>query len=230
VSGENPRDGAIVTSRRFEKVRSTSGAAGGFTLIEISIVILIVSIVALLAVPAMTTGVSNSKVRSVAETVQNGLRAAQAEALRRSRQTAFVLTNSAIVAGGSSYSAISGTTASNWFIQVLPLYTSESISNPVVQSGSFGTSTSGVTISTSDGSGVAHPAICFNSMGRLVTNTSAVFGSASCTIPSSASGAATYDLTHPSADRTLEVQVQPSGQVRLCDKSRTLSATSPDGC
>jgi type IV fimbrial biogenesis protein FimT len=194
----------------------------GFTLIELAITLLIVSILALMAAPAFSTWTGNAKVRSVAETLQNGLRAAQTEALRRSRQTAFVLTNSTPAANAA---AISSGTATNWYIQVLPL-ASETVNNPVVQSGSFGNATSGVTITSSDGNSTSHPVLCFNSMGRLVANATTVFGNSGCTVPT---GAATYDLTNARADRTLEVQVQLGGQVRLCDKSRTI-ANSPDGC
>lgn len=188
----------------------------GLTLIEIMTALLIISLMVGLALPSFKSWVANSQVRSVAETVQNGLRAAQNEALRRSRQTAFVLTNSAPVAN-----AAAAANGGNWYVQVLPLYSGEAVQAPVVPtSGSFGKNASGVAL--------AGPAqICFNSMGRLVGNGAANFAGSTCTAPASM---ITYDLTRANADHPLEVQVQPNGQIRMCDKTRTQSANAPDGC
>ncbi|HEX7641404.1 MAG TPA: type II secretion system protein [Burkholderiaceae bacterium] len=190
--------------------------ASGMTLIEIVAAMLIISLMAALALPSFRSWTANSQVRSVAETVQNGLRAAQVEALRRSRQTAFVLTNSAPTANAAAVA--NGT---NWYVQVLPLFSGEQVQDPVTPaSGSFGKTVSGVAVT-----GPAQ--VCFNSMGRLVTNAGATFAGSSCTAQTSVT---TYDLTRANADHPLEVQVQPSGQIRICDKTRTLSANAPDGC
>ena len=190
----------------------------GMTLIEILTALAIISIMALLAMPSFQGWIANSKVRSVAETVQNGLRSAQNEALKRSHQTAFVLTNATPAANATA--AANGT---NWYAQVLPMYTGETVAAPVMSSsGSFGKIVQGVTVT-----GPAQ--ICFNSMGRLVTNTTATFAGVTtgCVAPTSMT---TYDLTTTNAVHPLEVQAMPNGQIRICDKTRTLSATTPDGC
>ena len=152
----------------------------------------------------------------MAESIQNGLRAAQAEALRLNRQTVFVLTNAAPAA-----SAAAVANGKNWYIQVLPIVAAEVLSAPYVQGGAFGNLASGVTVT---GAAI----ICFNSMGRLVANasTSTPFGTA-CTVPSTT---VKYDVTRTGADRTYEVQVALGGQIRMCDKSKTWSAATPDGC
>jgi len=190
--------------------------AHGFTMIELMMTMTLFGILLLMGIPMLSGTIANSKARSVAESIQNGLRTAQTEALRRSRQTVFVLTTSAPAANAGAVA--NGT---NWYIQVLPIVSTETVDTPVVDSGSFGNLASGVTITG--------PAIiCFNSMGRLVANstTTAAFGAA-CTVPT---GPVTYDVTKSGANRTYELQVNLGGQVRMCDKSKTLSTTNPDGC
>ena len=46
-----------------------------------------------LAMPSMSTWIRNSRLRAASDSLQDGLRLAQAEALRRSRQVVFSLTN-----------------------------------------------------------------------------------------------------------------------------------------
>lgn len=213
------QEGVGIVGGRPMKILARSGrVSGGFTLLELAIVLVVGAILVLLAMPSYSRWINNSKVRSVAEAVQNGIRAAQTEALRRGRQTAFVLTNSAPAAN-----AAPSAKGINWYIQVLPLFADDTINAPFVEGGSFGSRVSGVTVSGAQ-------IICFNSMGRLVDNntTTASIG-ANCAAPVPPANV-TYDLTSAGADRTLEIQVQLGGQIRMCDKSRTLSLTNPDGC
>jgi type IV fimbrial biogenesis protein FimT len=205
----------LATNRNETRWRSP-----GFTLIELITVLVVASVLMALAVPSFTTWIGNSKVRSVAESLQNAIRAAQTEALRRGRQTAFILTNAAPAAN-----ATPNASGANWYIQVLPLFASDTIANPCVEGGSLGSKVSGVTIK----GGPPTLALCFNSMGRLVNNTTTIASTgATCAVP--ANPPVTYSVTSARADRTLNVQVQTGGQVRMCDASRTLSTTNPDGC
>lgn len=188
----------------------------GFTIIEIAITLVILSLLTYLATPSFIGWMGNAKARSMGESVQNGLRQAQAEAVRRNRQVAFVLTNAAPAANTAA--AANG---KNWYIQVLPIVAAEVVANPLVSQGAFSNVASGLT--------VTGPAlVCFNSLGRVVTNSTAsvtgAFG-AGCTVTT-----ANYDITAPGANRTYEVQLSMGGQIRMCDKTRTLSATAPDGC
>ena len=194
----------------------------GFTLVEISITLAIASILLFLAMPAFSGWVANAKVRTATETLQNAIRAAQTEAVRRGRQTAFVRTNADPAPGATAHAG-----GRNWYIQALPLFPGEVVDTPFVQGGSFGGVASGVTI---DSGTVA--VVCFNSIGRLVANTASVTGlSEDCPVPGAASAYMwTYDATAPGANRTLEIQVGLAGNIRMCDKSRTLSTTHPDGC
>jgi type IV fimbrial biogenesis protein FimT len=55
----------------------------GFSLIELSIVLALIAILATLAMPAFSTFIANSRVRAAAEGMLNGLQIARAEAVRR---------------------------------------------------------------------------------------------------------------------------------------------------
>ncbi len=195
----------------------TDRVARGFSVLELMITIAVIAILAVLGMPTMAGAISNAKVRSATEALQNGLRNAQAEAIRRSHQTAFVLTNAA-----PALSAAAIDNGKNWYIQVLPVVASETVDNTFyVQGGSFGSETSGVTIR-------GPAAICFNSMGRVVANASPGLGAGvTCSAPAPM---ITYDVTKISgADRTLELQLGANGKIRMCDKSRSIT-TQPDGC
>lgn len=184
----------------------------GFTLIELMVTIALFSILAMLAMPSFNTWVNNTKVRTVTDSLQNGLRFAQAEAVRRSRPLVFSLTNSA----APEVSLKAAENGSNWSINVSK--SNLDAANVFVQSGVLSDVGSGVTIK-------GPAAICFNSMGRLIANEDTGVDGATCdtTTPP------TYEINITGADRRLKVLVALGGQVRMCDPARKL-ADFPDGC
>lgn len=184
----------------------------GFTLIEMMVTIALFSILAMLAVPSFNTWVSNTKVRTVTDSLQNGLRFAQAEAVRRSRPTVFSLTNST----APEVSLKAAENGSNWSINVSK--SSLDAASVFVQSGVLSDVGSGVTIK-------GPAAICFNSMGRLIPNEDTGVDSATCDTDTPPA----YEINMTGADRRLKVMVALGGQVRMCDPARKL-ADSPDGC
>ena len=189
----------------------------GFTLIELLVTISLIAILTLLGMPSMSAALNNAKVRSVAESLQNGLRIAQTEAIRRSHQTAFVLTDAA-----PEPNATPTPNGRNWYAQVLPVYTGELVDDKYVQGGSFGNVASGVTI-------VGPAVICFNSIGRVVTNPATGLA-VNCTAPSGTLAMTTYDVRkNPGADRILRLEVSAAGKIRMCDTARRVSI-APDGC
>ncbi len=198
--------------RRFEN------RAAGFTLIEMVVTMTIFALLVALTVPTMRTWVANAKVRAVADSLQNGIRLAQTEALRRSRQVAFALTDSANPLPGFTAS----TTGSYWAAQTIPADASESA--VIVGSGPVTAAGTAITVT---GPPVA---LCFNSVGRLVTQYSPGISGTLCLSPASAAGWQYVVSQAPLADHSMTVQVALGGQIHLCDSTQTLSASNPYGC
>jgi type IV fimbrial biogenesis protein FimT len=90
-----------------------SRRASGFTMIEMAITMTVFAILVALGVPSMTTWIRNNKVRTVADTLQTGLRLAQSESLRRSRHMGRLVANTSAnvtnITGGDTCVQPSGT-------------------------------------------------------------------------------------------------------------------------
>jgi type IV fimbrial biogenesis protein FimT len=185
----------------------------GFSLVELMVTLTLLGVLMAAAIPAFGTWTANARVRSVAESIQNGLRMAQTEAIRRNRQAVFALTNATPALG-----AALATNGSNWFIQTLPLVAGDPAA--FVQGGTFARQ-SAVTVT-----GAA--LVCFNSIGRQVSNPATGLG-ANCTAPASATAPSTFDVTRSGSDRALRIQVSLGGQIRMCDPAPG-KAGQPDGC
>ena len=187
----------------------------GFTLIELLVTLTVLGILIAAAAPSFSTWVRNARIRTVSQALQDGVRLAQSEAIRRNRQTVFSLTDG--TPGTTSTAAANG---KNWAVHAVPLTSGETIA--FVQGGVLGDVAANVSIT---GPG----AICFNSSGRQVANAAPGVTSAVCTV-NAASPIVSYNVALASADRPLRVTVTLGGQVRVCDPARTLSATVADGC
>jgi len=192
--------------------------ARGFTVVELMITVAVVAILTLAAAPSLQDWVLNTRVRSTAEALQNGLRLAQSEAVRRSRQVVFVLTNNAPALDVAP--TIDGR---NWSAQVIQGLTDTA--GEFIRGGRLADVAAGVTINATPNTASA---ICFNSIGALVANPAAGAGGAVCTV-SAATPELRYDVAHPNGGRTLRVLVSNGGRIRMCDPARAI-ATSPDGC
>ena len=187
----------------------------GLTLIELMVTIALLALLLGLAAPAFSEWTRNAQVRTVTDALQSGARLAQAEAVRRNRQVVFFLTNNAACTATTAPAA----DGAFWAVRTVPLVAGDPVAT--VQCGQIADVAAGVAI---DGP----TAICFNSVGRQVANTNPGIGSTTCTLD--ADGLSTYDISATGGNRPLRVLVSLGGQVRMCDPSRTLSATAPDGC
>jgi type IV fimbrial biogenesis protein FimT len=188
--------------------------AHGFTLIELMIGVALLGTLMALGLPSLTQWIRNSQVRTVTDSLQNGIRLAQSEAVRLNRNVVLSLTNAQPVQNATAVA-----NGKNWGIQYVPQF-GDATTNLFVQGGALADVASAVTIT-------GPAAICFNSNGRLaaVSSTTTGVGSA-CTIADSA-----FNVTLTGADRPLRVTVGLAGQLRMCDPSRPArSDTSPDGC
>ena len=193
----------------------------GFTLIELMVTITLIAILIMLAVPSFSTWIHNTQVRTIAESLQNGIRLAQSEALRRNQQVVMSFTNDtnpslnpAAVVGGK-----------NWSVQTVPSpYINNNVAEPLG---------GGILAGVASGVSISGPAaaICFNANGRLLTSPNAATATATATENCVAAGALTFNVSQANSDRPLNVVVQLGGQVRMCDPHLpTLSSTSPQGC
>lgn len=191
--------------------------ATGFSLIELVITITIFSILMGAFIPSVSTWLSNSKARNSAESFQNAIRLAQAEAIRRGRITLLARTNV-----DPDVTATPATDGANWYIRIQPL--SNSAETATLFQGTSIAKGLGVSIAGSES------LLCFNSQGRLTSISSGSTGlSTACSAPTDANTPITFTFSRSGADRSYEVLVYLGGKVRMCDANKSLS-DAPDGC
>lgn len=177
--------------------------ARGFTLVELLVVMAVVVVLVVVAAPNVSDWLQNAKTRSVAESVQNGLRFAQTEAARLSRATTFV------------------SSSTDWTVDYIALGNGDTILPHPLQVSPVGSLAGSVVAA-----GTGMPAVLrFDSLGRVT-------GGASVSGPFTAIPAtgASFDISNPHGSRRLRVTVSPAGKIRMCDPDKVLSATVPDGC
>ncbi len=184
---------------------STFKRSQGFSLIELMIVVAVIAVLTVLAIPSFGEWLQNSRTRSVAESMQNGIRFAAGEAARMNRITTF--TPSATGGWTVTYVKTDSDSGSN----TLQTATDPNIAN--------------VTVAPTT-------AISFNSLGRAGTggSYSSATGSTAFTL-AAADPAVIYLVTNSRGTRKLRIYVSPGGKVRQCDPDRAFNvASAPDGC
>lgn len=191
--------------------------ARGFTLLELLVTIAIAALLGAAAAPSISGWAANGRVRSVAEQLQNDVRLAQAEAVRRSRQTVLALTS-----GTPAWNASPSANGGNWYVRAQPLASSDETAS----------SSSLVTVNLSAknfGVSITGPALtCFGSLGQRLSVSSDDTGlSTACTTTNNPE---VYTVSHANANRSLKVLVYLGGRVFMCDAAKTQSDTDPDGC
>lgn len=189
--------------------------ARGLTLVELMVTIALVALMLRMAVPAFSTMLRNTQVRTVAESLQAGLRTAQSEAVSRNRLVVFSLTNGTPALGTAAVA-----NGNSWQVHTIARSDGDGATRAFLHGGKLTDSTSGVAIT-----GIA--GVCFSSTGRLVSKDPTGVNGATCVADGSA---VTYDVALTGADRPLRVQLAPNGRVRMCDPKRTYSSSQPDGC
>ncbi len=118
----------------------------GVSLIELLVAVTVMGILATTALPAYTTWIQNSRIRTAAEAILNGLQLARAEAVRRNAPVQF---------------ALASATSTGWTITVPS-------SGVTVQIRSAGEGSSNVTnINARNPAGTAATSVTFNGFGRV---------------------------------------------------------------
>lgn len=187
----------------------------GFSLVELMMAVALLALLLGLATPSFTTWVRNAQTRTASDALQNGLRLAQAEAVRRHRQMVFFRTADA----ACTNSSVPSGTGNFWALRSVALVTGDPVTT--VQCGQLS--------DVADGVVLAGPsAVCFSGAGRLIANGDPGLGGTACSLP--VSGTSEFNLSNPYGDRSLRVTVTLAGNVRMCDPARSLSASQPDGC
>lgn len=204
-------------------------AAGqrGMSLIELMVAVTILGILVVMGIPSFQQWILNTRIRTVTESIQNGLRLARNEASQQGRYVRFQLSSATswqvCLLPASSASAVAATDCSS-AVSTIQTWNSPSASN--VQIGASKATTdvvpstsSASTYKTILSSGV--PAgITFDSLGRPTA-----YGSSSIL---------RIDITAAqtslqSSSRRLVTTISPGGMVNMCDPAFTLSQNAM-GC
>jgi len=182
----------------------------GATLLELMITVAIVGIVSAIGVPQMGQWIRNSSVNSAAEILQNGLRQAEAEAIRRNLRVEFMLTNE--VPAASSIKTLNATmNGKNWAIRALDGLTPLADQNAAYVNGFL-------LKEVSPDLTVEGPAsVLFSGSGRVLDNKGVAVASHQV-----------YRISRTSADKALCVFVTPGGGVKLCNPA--LASGEPFAC
>lgn len=189
----------------------------GMSLIELLIGIAILAVLLAIGGTSFVSWIQNSQIRTAAESIQNGLQVARAEAVKQNKQVLFQLMTS--VDGACALS----TTDSNWVVSERDAQgacantPSDSAAAPdpnIIQRRSQAEGSRNVFL------GASQAAVAFNSLGR-VTN--------------AAAGNITIDVQNPTGGdcvaaggnmRCLRVIATPGGQIRMCDPAVTVATDS----
>jgi type IV fimbrial biogenesis protein FimT len=196
------------------KRRSTHGVS----LIELMVALCIFAVLVLVGIPSYQQWVTNTRVRTAAESIQNGLRDARNEAVQRSTDVMFQLTN-----GSTPNWTVclwsSGTSCPASGSSVLQTYTSSNSAADVLISTSTSTAdvASGAYANEITGTGGS---IVFNSLGRPTSYNSGSL----IRIDSNTASTNTTDI------RRLVTTISPGGEVNMCDPSSTFSSNNTQYC
>jgi type IV fimbrial biogenesis protein FimT len=146
----------------------------GFSMIEVVITIAIMGILMAAAMPSIGDWISNTKVRSTAESIQNGLQRARMEAVRLNKPVTFYLVSD--LGASCTLSATSG----SWVVsQVSPVgqcnvAESATVTPMIVAKALVSDGGGGATISaTQDGGTTTATSVTFNGFGQLANASSA---------------------------------------------------------
>ncbi len=184
-----------------------SGAAHGFSLVELMIGLAILAFLLMMGVPAFGTFLQNAKLRAAAENFYAGLQTARAEAVTRNLPVQFILTTDSGVAGNVATTNLS-TSGGNWIVRVqdpISLAYTFIEGRPAAEgSGQRGTTT--VSVSSTDSS------ITFNGFGATTLGATATLA---FTNPNGGACAPAGPM------RCLNIAVSVGGQSRLCDPAVT---------
>lgn len=184
----------------------------GASLVELMIGIAIVAILLTLGIPGFSAWIQNTQVRTAAESVQNGLQLARAEAVRRNTDVQFAQT-------GADWTVGCATATADCPATIQTRSGAEGSANAVVTSSEV--LSSGLTAGTAVFAGT----VIFNGLGRVNPTSLGAGNNASfhvtniqdnCVACAAGSTWSDCPTTHGQM-RCLRVVVSTGGQIRMCD-------------
>lgn len=193
----------------------------GVTLIELMVGLSILALVLLLGAPSFGTWMQNSRIRTTAEAITEGLQFARAEAVARNTRVRFQLTSTLDASCAPSASG------ADWVVNLDPDGDAAAVTNRCDAAPSESTAPRILrTRARAEGSGASvvasnQASIVFNGLGRPTP------------LPA---GDMRVQITSPTADcqadggpiACLRVEVSPLGQVRMCNPNFT--TPDPQAC
>lgn len=194
---------------------------GGFSLVELMIVLAVFAVLVRLAAPTYGVWLANQKVRASADSIVNGLSVARQEAIRRNARVLFTLTNATGTPDWQVCPVAPGTIVCDNTQPIVQRY------DAAAESGTsqVGTSAAAATIApgaftTALAPGVGLPAsVMFDSLGRQAV----VPGVVNFVRVDSRNTSLTS-----TDERRIVVVVTPGGSVRMCDPQ--VLAPNPRAC
>jgi type IV fimbrial biogenesis protein FimT len=188
--------------------------AGGFSLIELMIGLVVLGIVLMVGLPSLATWMQNVQLRNSAETITAGLTLARAEALRRNANVRFQLVNSL-----AATCALSGS-GTSWVVSLTDptgaCNSAAADAGPIIQKKDGAEGSPNAVVAATGGN-----TLVFNGLGRVLQVTPIT----------------QIDVTNPSGGtcqpggpmRCLRLTVSSGGQIRMCDPA-VAATTDPRAC
>jgi len=202
------------------KARSTQR---GVSLIEFAVAVTILAVLMASGLPSFSNWIHSSKIRTTAESIQNGLQLARAQAVSRNALVSFHLTDSATAACALSASGTSWVVSHDDPSGACNAAVSDSAAPRIIQKRSAAEGSSNVEVAAGSG-GEPVTTITFNGMGRVTPVPAETINIA---LTNTTGGTCVSDASSGTM-RCLNVTVSAGGQVRMCDPA--LASTDPRGC
>ena len=193
---------------------------GGVSLIELAVALTILAVLMASGLPSFSSWIQSSKIRTTAESIQNGLQLARAQAVSRNALVSFHLTDSATAACALSASGSSWVVSLDDPTGACDAAVSDVAAPRIIQMRSAAEGSSNVEVDAGSG-GAPVTTITFNGMGRVTPLPAAAIIIALSNTTGGACATA-------GPMRCLNVTVSTGGQVRMCDPA--LPNTDPRGC
>ena len=191
---------------------SLSPMQKGFTLIELMITVTIIGLLMVFGLPSYQQWIQSTQIRTAAESVQNGLQLARAEAVRRNAPMQFQLTST--------------TGRTDWTICGVATLPCPAASVVQQRAGTEGSANARIAVGTT-----ATPFATTLATATVPANVVTFTGFGRITTPLAAGVRTRIDITNSTttAARKIVLLVSSGGQIRMCDPLLAL-ATNPQGC